>query len=109
LLKKTHNVIFDKTKRVKSHSKPFGLLYEFPITGKAYNVMWDLRHKFPVFTKTSKSKSFFCAGYYIVYFNEEWTQMFCPKLITINRYKFRGPYKIKEDMINDFESLTNGK
>ena len=45
------------------------------------------------FTKSEKSKSLYCAGYYIIKFDKGWVKSFCPKLITIERYESRGPFK----------------
>ena len=67
--------------------------------------MWDIKHKFPVYTKSNKSKSFFCAGYYVVKLNECWTEAFCPKLISLNRYPFYGPYKTQEGMADQLKFL----
>jgi hypothetical protein len=108
LLSKTYNVKFDKLNKKKIKIESSNTIYSFPIEGKAYNVMWDLKHKLPVYTKTSKSKSYFCAGHYVVYFNEEWTEMFCPKLITVNRYKFFGPFKTQDQAQDQLEKLKNG-
>ena len=105
LLTKVHNVKFSR-EAVKSSNKTInGFVYEYPITGRAYNVMWDIKHKFPVYTKSNKSKSFFCAGYYVVKLNECWTEAFCPKLISLNRYPFYGPYKTQEGMADQLKFL----
>jgi hypothetical protein len=54
--------------------------------------MFDVRQKLPLFTKSSASKSLYCAGYYIIKFDKGWVKSFCPKLITIERYPFKGPF-----------------
>ena len=92
-----YNIIVDKTppKRVITESNS---VYGFPCEYKANNALWDVKHKLPIFTKGSKSKSFFCAGYYIVKFNNGWVKSYCPKLITLNRYPYAGPYDTLEEM-----------
>ena len=40
-----------------------------------------------------------CAGYYVVRYENGWTRSFCPKLVTLEKYEFFGPYKTKEDML----------
>jgi len=60
-----------------------------------------------VFTKGRKSKSFFCAGYYIVKFNNGWVKSYCPKLITLNRYPYAGPYKTQQEMLENLR-IANG-
>lgn len=110
LLSKTYNVKFDKPPTIKSRHKTVPkTIYDYPIQGIAYNIMWDLKHKFPVYSKTSKSKSFFCAGYYVIKLNNEWTKAFCPKLITLNRYEYFGPYRTTQEMQTKLDCLTNGK
>ena len=107
LLTKVHNVEFSKEKVKSDTTYTNRYIYEFPVTGRAYNIMWDLKHKFPVFTKSKKSKSYFCAGHYIIKLNDEWTQSFCPKFITLNRYEFFGPYKTAEEATARLLKLTN--
>jgi hypothetical protein len=105
LLTKVHNVKFSR-ETVKAPNKSInGFVYEYPVTGRAYNVMWDIKHKFPVYTKTSKSKSFFCAGYYVVKLNDSWTKTFCPKLISLNRYPFHGPFQTEDSMLEQLKLL----
>jgi len=58
---------------------------------KPYNKMFYVKKKVPIYTKKKKSKSFFCAGYYLVY-KKSWSEMFCPKLITLEKCKFHGPF-----------------
>jgi hypothetical protein len=92
-----YNIIVDKTppKRVITESNS---VYGFPCEHKPNNILWDVKHKLPIYTKGSKSKSFFCAGYYIVKFNNGWVKSYCPKLITLNRYPYAGPYDTVEEM-----------
>lgn len=63
-----------------------------------YNPMYDVKRKLPLFTKSEKSKSLYCAGYYIVRFEKGWVKSFCPKLITVERYETRGPFKTEVEM-----------
>ena len=70
--------------------------------------MWDLKKKLPLFTKSEKSKSVYCAGYYIIKFNKGWVKSFCPKLITIERYDYKGPFKTEIEMRQQL-SIENAK
>ena len=98
LLSKAHNVIFDNTTPKKEKTQESHDVHGFPISQKPWNVLWDVKHQFPVYTKTSKSKSYYCAGYYIIKFNNGWVKSYCPKFITLNRYEFQGPFKSKAEM-----------
>ena len=64
---------------------------------KPFNKMFYVKRKLPIFTKENKSKSFYCAGHYLVQ-KKSWTEMFCPKLITLQKYKFHGPFKNQYQM-----------
>lgn len=72
----------------------------FPTSCDPFNDMYDVKRKLPLFTKSKNSKSLYCAGYYIIHFNKGWVKSFCPKLITIERYESKGPFK------NDMEMRT---
>lgn len=107
LLTKAHNIILDKDSNKNRTTKSDYDVYGYPVTGKPWNVLWDVRHKFPIYTKSSKSKSFFCAGYYLIKFNNGWVKSYCPKLITLNRNEFKGPFYSKEEMAEQLKA-TNG-
>lgn len=70
----------------------------YPTICEPHNSMFDVRKHLPLFTKSNKSKSVFCAGYYIIKFEKGWVKSFCPKLITIERYPFEGPFKTELEM-----------
>ena len=101
-----YNIVVDKTppKKIITESSS---VYGYPCEYKAHNILWDVKHKLPIFTKGSKSKSFFCAGYYIVKFNNGWVKSYCPKLITLNRYPYAGPYESAEEM-QEHLRIANG-
>lgn len=115
LLTAQHNVTFDKSKKQKSNVNDNQEIYGYPISQKPHNVYWDVKHKFAVFTKNKKSKSFFCAGYYTIKFNHGWVKAYCPKLITLNRYPFKGPFKTKLEsleqarLMNNLEGFADGE
>jgi hypothetical protein len=63
-----------------------------------HNAMFDIKRKLPLFTKSEDSKSLYCAGYYIIRFDKGWVKSFCPKLITLQRYPYQGPFKTELEM-----------
>lgn len=73
-------------------------IYDFPCGSKPFEPVYNLQKKLPIFTKSSKSKSHFCAGYYIIKFRKGWVKSFCPKLITLERYHYLGPFKTEQEM-----------
>lgn len=98
LLSEEHNVVFDRSTKANKSTERNHTAYDFPVPRRAYNILWNLQHQVAVFTLDPRSKSFYCAGYYLIQINGEWTEQFCPKLITLNRYKFLGPFKSQELM-----------
>jgi len=97
ILSERYNIVVDKSKPQKTNTESHDV-YGFPCDYNAQNILWDVKHQLPIFTKGTKSKSFFCAGYYIVKFNNGWVKSYCPKLITLNRYPYQGPFKSQEEM-----------
>lgn len=73
-------------------------VHGYPTRCIPYNSMYDIVHKLPLFTKSEKSKSVYCAGYYLIKFNVNWLKSFCPKLITIERNEYLGPFKTELEM-----------
>ena len=50
----------------------------------------------PLWTHEPRSKSWYAAGWYQVKQGRSWTTEFCPKLITLQRYPYRGPFYTEE-------------
>ena len=73
-------------------------VHGYPCSQNPYNPMFDVQKQLPIYTKTPKSKSMFCAGYYIICFEKGWRKAYCPKMITLSRYKYKGPIKTKLEM-----------
>lgn len=71
-----------------------------------YNSMYDIKRKLPLFTKSKKSKSLYCAGFYIIQFEKGWVKSFCPKLITIERYVSKGPFKTEIEMRQELSRVN---
>ena len=73
-------------------------VHGYPVNQKPYNPMYDVQKQLPIYTKAPKSKSLFCAGYYIICFEKGWRKAYCPKVITLQRYPYKGPIKTKLEM-----------
>lgn len=73
-------------------------IYGYPTSCKPYNPVYNVKKKLPLFTKSEASKSLYCAGFYIIKFDKGWVRSFCPKLITIERYENKGPFKSELEM-----------
>ena len=97
LLSKKHNIDFIKAEKTKKEKSATHEVYGYPTGHKPFNEVYDVQRKLPIYTKTDKSKSFFCAGYYVIKFSNNWVKAYCPKAITLNRYDYDGPYKTAEE------------
>lgn len=73
-------------------------VHGFPTSSQPHNAMYDIKRKLPLFTKSQDSKSLYCAGYYIIKFEKGWVKSHCPKLITLQRYDYQGPFKTDIEM-----------
>ena len=89
---------FQVTEKTQITSSEVKEMYGYPTSCHPYNPIFDVQRKLPLFTKSKASKSLYCAGYYIIRFNKGWVRSFCPKLITIERYENRGPFKTEIEM-----------
>lgn len=104
-LTKQLNIKFSNSvlKTIKENNSVYG----FPIKGKAYNEVFDVVRKLPIYSKDAKSKSLYCAGYYYIFLNDVWILAFCPKNITLNRYDFHGPYKSQLEAEEQLSRIKN--
>jgi len=96
----------DITPTVVAEETELFTVHGFPSSVNPFNTMYDVKRKLPLFTKSDKSKSAYCAGYYIIKFDKGWVKSFCPKLITVERYEFKGPFKTELEMRQEL-SIAN--
>jgi hypothetical protein len=82
----------------ESNTNQLTEVHGFQASAVPHNSMYDIKRKLPLFTKSVDSKSLYCAGYYIIRFDKGWVKSFCPKLITLQRYPFKGPFKTDLEM-----------
>ena len=81
-------------------------VHNFPTSCTPFNPMFDVKRKLALFTKSEKSKSLYCAGYFIIKFDKGWVKSFCPKLITVERYEARGPFKTEIEMRQELSNAN---
>jgi len=92
------NDFFEIKNNIKITSKEPNEIYGYPCSSLPYNAIYQVKKHLPLFTKSDKSKSLYCAGYYIIKFDKGWVKSFCPKLITVERYPYKGPFKTELEM-----------
>jgi len=81
-------------------------VHGYPTNSSPFNPMYDVKRKLPLFTKSDKSKSLYCAGYYIIKFDKGWVKSFCPKQITVERYATKGPFKTEIEMRQELSRVN---
>jgi hypothetical protein len=87
----------ESIKHLKKEEPDTYSIYGFPCKSKPHEPLYNVQKKLPLYTKRSKSKSQHCAGHYIIKFRKGWVKSFSPKLITLERYPFQGPWKTEEE------------
>ena len=105
-LSKKYNIVFAPDKKAPGPSQLD--INGYPCDGLPHNAVWDVRRKLPVYSKTAKSKSFYCAGYYLIKYNSAWVQEYCPKMITLSRYEFIGPFKTRQEQQAAYVKALHG-
>ena len=101
-IEKQTNIEFENSKKPQVIiNNPYK---EFPTPSKVFNSILDIKRKLHLFTKSAKSKCYYVAGWFVVSQSNEKQVIFCPKYIFIQRYKYLGPFKTKneaQDLINN--------
>ena len=82
------------------------MVHDMPTSCVPFNPIYDVKRKLPMFSKSNKSKSLYCAGYFIIRFEKGWVKSFCPKLITIERYESKGPFKTELEMRTELSRVN---
>jgi len=87
---------------VQTPVKPVSPVYEhavhdYPCDTAPFNPIFNIQQKLPLYTKSAKSKSYYCAGYYLIKYDAEWKIEFCPKRILLIRHPRKGPYHSIEE------------
>ena len=88
---KNKTQIFFEEPPVKKKVKKENVVNGFATDSTPYNAIYDVQRRLPIYTKQKKSKSWFAAGWYQIGINGHWVTEFCPKLILLQRYDYRGP------------------
>ena len=86
------NIEFEPAFKVKKSKITLDHVHGYPVAGRVNNPMWDVQQQLPVYTKTTKSKSWFAVGWYNVRRGRHWRTVLAPKLIVLQRYPYQGPF-----------------
>jgi hypothetical protein len=97
------NIVFEPPVKKPKVKVSLDHVHGYPVAGRVYSPMWDVQQQLPVYTKTSKSKSWFAGGWYNVRRGRNWKTVQAPKLIVLQRYPYQGPF-YSEQEANDATS-----
>lgn len=97
-VKEKLGVVFNEIKKVDKKEVKEYSVYDYPCGSKPHGSIYNIRKKLPIYAKSTKSKSQYCAGHYLIKFRKGWVKSFCPKLITLERYPYLGPFKTEQEM-----------
>jgi len=92
--------LFEFMELPKIKTGPTMDVYGYPTTDKAYNGVWNVESGLPLYTETEDSKSWFAAGFYKLNIKGTWIVQNCPKLITLQRNEYEGPFKVTPGLNN---------
>lgn len=92
---------------LKSNNKKAELPYpQYPTSPRTYNNVLDVRRKLHLFTKTTKSKCYHVAGWFVIDQNGHSKVEFCPKYIFVQRYDYKGPFKSEDEALQAINTQT---
>ena len=66
----------------------------------------DYREDIPLYTKIEGSNVYYAAGYYCVHFEKGWKHAHGPKLATLTKYGYLGPFKTEIEMRTQLKKLN---
>ena len=101
------NILWTKGS-ISDKVSPSKEIYNLPTSTTPHNTMYDIKRKFGLFTKSKKSKSLYCAGYFCIHFEKGWVKSFCPKLVTLEKYQYKGPFKTELEMRQELSNVNRG-
>lgn len=82
---------------LRKAEKEQNVLFNFPTSSIPHNQLYDIRHGVGIFTKDIKSKSFYCAGHFLIRQDKTWESHYCPKLLMVERYDSVGPFMTAQE------------
>lgn len=69
----------------------------------------DYNEDLPLYTKIEGSDVYYAAGYYCINFEKGWKPAHGPKLATLTKYGYAGPYKSELEMRQQLKKLNKQK
>lgn len=83
---------YESETKIEYYVKGYPVNYDKPIE------IYKSESGLPLYSKKEQSDVLYSAGYYCINFPKNWMPSFCPKLSTLERYGYVGPFKTKSEM-----------
>lgn len=97
-----NNIVTDTTEpEIEYFIKGYPVDFNTPFEADSEDEM----SKLPLYSKTASSSVFYAAGYYCLNFPKNWMPAFCPKIATLDKYGYDGPYKTEREMKHNLAKL----
>lgn len=87
--------------------KGFEVDYENPIIIDSSHP--DYRDDLPIYAKIEGKGIYYAAGYYCINFEKGWKKSHSPKLATLLKYGYEGPFKTELEMRQRLKALNKEK
>lgn len=100
----------DVTPIVKSgtfYIKGYVVSYDSPVPVDVDDPAY--RPDLPLFKKTEIGNVHYCAGWYAINFDQAWKAGNCPKLVTLMKYGYHGPFKDQSQVKALIKTLNKEK
>jgi hypothetical protein len=104
-IEKSKKIEFESFAKVKPKdtAPPFAI---FPTNkNRIYNSVLDVKRKLHLYTTSPKSKCYFVAGWFAIKQGVDFTTIFCPKYIFIQRYEYIGPFQSETEANSSINSI----
>ena len=95
-IKRSFSINFESIKK-KPAEQQENNIYGFSTSSYPYNAMYDVKRQMALWTRDESSKSWYAAGWFKIKRERAWATVFCPKLITLERYQYLGPFTTKKE------------
>lgn len=86
-----------------------GFLIDYPTPFAIEEDDPDYREDLPLYTKIEGNKIYYAAGYYCINFEKGWKQAYGPKLATLEKYGYEGPFRTEIEMRQRLRQLNKIK
>jgi hypothetical protein len=90
--------VFQNLVTVEEEPKKDYYINGFPVDFDNPNEVIITGNTLPIFSKKTTSDVYYSAGYYCLRFPKNWVPAYCPKLSTLQKYEYLGPFKTEIEM-----------